>query len=124
MGEREPMKQSFQAVLALLAILLLFGIPRAAAEAGSGLRTFLYDIEGAYGWKPVKGEITYDFFKDGRLSVQGNDGEATMWEGVWKLKGDQLTLKVPALKIDRTVTVAIEGGDLLLGADRYTRYRP
>ncbi len=118
------MKRFAQTVLALLAILLLFGIPRAAAESGSGIRKFLYDTEGTYGWKPEKGEIMYAFFKDGRLAVQGNDGEATMWEGTWKLKGDQLTLKVPALKTDRTVTISIDGSGLLLGYARYTRYRP
>lgn len=118
------MKPSSQIVAALLAGLLLFEMSGFAAEADAGLRKFLYDVEGAYGWKPVKGGVTYDFFTDGRLSVQGNDGEATMWEGTWKLKGDRLVLKVPALKIDRTVIVSIEGNDLLLGADRYTRDRP
>ncbi len=96
----------------------------AAAESEATLRQFLYSTPNTYGWQPVDGNISYDFFQDGRLHVQGPDGEATMWAGTWRLKGDQLTLKVPDLKTNKTVTVTREGDDLLLDDKRYRRYAP
>lgn len=109
--------------LALLALLFLLpGLTMAQSEPE--LRKFLYSTPETYGWQPVKGDISYDFFKDGRLHVQGPDGEATMWEGTWKLKGDQLTLVVPAKKTNKTYTASIDGKDLLLDGNRYKRYKP
>ncbi len=107
-------------------LLLAFGLLLPSAWAGSETETrqFLYSTPNTYGWQPVKGDNSYDFFKDGRLHVQGKDGEATMWEGTWKLKGDQLTLKIPALKINRTYTVSMDGKILLLDSQRYRRYAP
>jgi hypothetical protein len=97
---------------------------QAVAESEISLREFLYSTPKTYGWQPVHGDINYDFFKDGRLHVQGKDGEATMWEGTWKLQGDQLTLKVPELKTNRTFTAAIKGRNLLLDSQPYRRYTP
>lgn len=94
----------------------------ADAETKPDLKKFLYSTKGTYGWQPVKGTIMYDFFKDGRLSVQGPDGEATMWEGKWSLKGDQLTISYN--KKTSTVTATIDGNDLLLDGQRYHRYKP
>lgn len=94
----------------------------ADAETKPDLKKFLYSSKGSYGWQPVKGSIMYDFFKDGRLSVQGPDGEATMWEGKWSLNGDQLTISYN--KKTSTVTATIDGADLLLDGQRYHRYKP
>jgi len=94
----------------------------ADAETKPNLKNFLYSTKGTYGWQPVKGTIMYDFFKDGRLSVQGPDGEATMWEGKWSLNGDKLTISYD--KKTSTVTAAIDGNDLLLDGQRYHRYKP
>ncbi|MFZ4484453.1 MAG: hypothetical protein ACOYOL_10790 [Chthoniobacterales bacterium] len=88
------------------------------------VRTFLLSAPNTYGWFPVEGNISYDFFPDGRLHVQGPDGEATMWEGTWKLAGDQVTLKIPALKSNETLTVEKDGDELLLDGKRYKRYAP
>lgn len=115
--------------LLLLALITLLtpakaGEPGKSAEAG--LRKFLISTKGTYGWQPAQGDISYDFFRDGRLAVQGPDGEATMWEGKWSLKGDQLTMSYTnndGKLIKSTVTVQIDGEDLLLSASRYTRYR-
>ena len=96
----------------------------AAAEPSADLRSFLFSTPETYGWQPVKGEISYDFFKDGRLAVQGADGEATMWEGKWTLTGDQLSLKIPALKTNKTVNVARDGDELIIDGVRYRRYSP
>ena len=110
--------------IALLAVVIgLYALP-ASAESESEIRQFLYSTPNTYGWQPFQGDISYDFFKDGRLHVQGADGEATMWEGTWKLKNDRITLKIPALKTNRTLTVTIDGQELLLDDVRYRRYAP
>lgn len=96
---------------------------KVAKENGS-LKKFLLSTEGTYGWSPVKGTISYDFFPDGRLHIQGPDGEATMWQGKWSLKGDQLTLVNSDEKTTKTVTAKIDGDDLLLDEARYRRYKP
>jgi hypothetical protein len=90
----------------------------------AALRKFLISTEGTYGWSPVKGTISYDFFPDGRLHIQGPDGEATMWEGTWSLVGNQLTLVNKDKKEKKTVAAKIDGKDLLLDGARYRRYRP
>jgi len=105
----------------LLAAILVLA---AAAQADDGLREFLHSSPGTYGWSPVEGGISYDFFPDGRLHAQGEDGEATMWEGTWSLDGNSLNLKIPALDSDATVRVEVEAGDLLLDGKRYRRYSP
>ena len=94
------------------------------AQSETEIRQFLYAPPGVYGWTPVGGDKSYDFFKDGRLHVQGPDGEATMWGGTWKLKGDQLTVKIPDLKVNATYTVTIDGDELLLDDQRYRRGGP
>ncbi len=88
-----------------------------------GLKKFLHSTKGTYGWAPVKGTISYDFFPDGRLHIQGPDGEATMREGKWSLNGDQLTLVNTTEKKTSTVTAAIDGEDLLLDGKRYRRFK-
>jgi hypothetical protein len=118
------MKIPVKFFLALLVISLSLAPGISLAESESGIRQFLYDPPGVYGWTPVGGDKSYDFFKDGRLHVQGPDGEATMWGGTWKLKGDRLTLKVPDLKVNATYTVTIDGDDLLLDGQRYRRGGP
>lgn len=86
-------------------------------------KKFLHSTEGTYGWMPVKGKISYDFFPDGRLHIQGPDGEATMWEGKWSLKGDQLTITNSDKKETKTHTAKIDGKDLLLDGARYKRHK-
>ena len=110
--------------IALLAVVIGLDALPASAESESEIRQFLYSTPNTYGWQPFQGDISYDFFKDGRLHVQGADGEATMWEGTWKLKNDRITLKIPALKTNRTLTVTIDGQELLLDDVRYRRYAP
>jgi hypothetical protein len=105
----------------LLAAILVLA---AVAQADDGLRAFLHSSPGTYGWSPVEGGISYDFFPDGRLHAQGEDGEATMWEGTWSLDGNSLNLKISALDSDATVSVEVEAGDLLLDGKRYRRYSP
>lgn len=110
--------------LLFAALALFIALPAGLAAEDGALRKFLHSIEGTYGWSPVKGTISYDFFPDGRLHIQGPDGEATMWEGKWKLKGDQLTITNSDKKTTKTVAAKIDGKDLLLDGQRYKRYRP
>jgi hypothetical protein len=115
------MKTSRFGLLTVFALALLAAATPARAD---DLRDFLLSTPETYGWSPVEGDISYDFFPDGRLHVQGPDGEATMWEGTWKLVGDQVTLKIPALKSNETLTVEKDGDELLLDGKRYKRYAP
>jgi hypothetical protein len=87
------------------------------------LKLFLYSIEGTYGWATKSNNITFDFFTDGRLHIQGPDGEATMWQGSWKLKQDQLTLDRVDLNRLVTYKMAILSDTLLLDTTVYTRIR-
>jgi len=110
--------------LPLLAAALCFLPCLALAESESELRQFLHSTPNTYGWQPVDGEFSYDFFPDGRLHVQGSDGEASMWEGTWKLEGNRLTLKIPDLKVNTTFTAGADGDELLLDGQRYRRFAP
>lgn len=91
------------------------------SKGSPDLSQFLLSPEGTYGWEPEKGEISYDFFKDGRVHIQGNDGEATMWEGTWTLEADRLTVVNKTLKKTSTFTAAVDGEALLLNDVRYQR---
>jgi hypothetical protein len=91
----------------------------------STLRAFLLSEPGTYGWQTASDKITLDFFPDGRLHIQGPDGEATMWEGKWKVEAHTLIMDRPDLGGKRTVTMVLDNdGSLLLGDKKYTRYRP
>lgn len=101
--------------------------PAEAAPATPPLTAaFLVSTPGTYGWQPVGDDrgISYDFFKDGRLHIQGPDGEASMWEGRWSLQGDKLTLKNTTLKTTKTVVASVSGNTLLIDGRRYRRYKP
>lgn len=122
----------------LIAVMASCGQRNAASEvAGNGAATeklsgpdeeqikkFLYDTEGNYGWETTADNISFSFLQDGRLHIQGPDGEATMWEGTWTLKGDQLTMDRKDLGKTETVTVKMAGEKLVLGDKTYTRYSP
>lgn len=92
-------------------------------EKEGKLRTFLHSVKNTYGWQTGSDEIMLDFFEDGRLAIQGADGEAAMWEGTWDLMGDQLTMKRPDLNKTITVTAEKNGNKLILDGVEYTRYR-
>lgn len=94
--------------------------PPSASE--SDFKAFLHSKEGTYGWKTDADSIMYDFFKDGRLHIQGPDGEATMWEGKWELKGNQLTMISDEKKMNETKIIQMKGDTLMLGDKVYTRY--
>lgn len=94
--------------------------PKAEAE----LKNFLFSTPATYGWETKANKISLDFFQDGRLHIQGPDGEATMWSGKWKLSGDKLTMNRPDLGKEITVTARRDGKFLMLDSTRYTRYVP
>ena len=86
------------------------------------LKAFMMDTQGAYGWERDGDPISLDFFPDGRLHIQGDDGEATMWEGTWSLSGDQLTMDRPDLGKKITVTAKVVGDNLEIDGNLYRRY--
>lgn len=98
--------------------------PAAPKVSEADLKAFLHSKEGTYGWQTKSDDISYDFFVDGRLAIQGPDGEATMWEGTWTLSGDQVHLVCADRKQDETLTAKIDGEKLVLGDKVYTRYQP
>lgn len=88
------------------------------------IKTFILSTKNTYGWENKTNNISLDFFKDGRLHIQGSEGEASMWEGKWSLKGNKLTMKRPDLKKTIIVTVKINNDFLILDNITYKRYKP
>jgi hypothetical protein len=99
--------------------------PGASPPAATDLRGFLLSEPGTYGWQTSGDDIMLDFLADGRLHIQGPDGESTMWEGHWGLHGDgTVTLFRTDLGREDTLQAVREGDGLRLGDRLYTRYRP
>ncbi len=91
-------------------------------EENSGLseaeaRAFLMKPE--YGWVQQGEQFYIAFFPDGRLSIQGDDGEATMWEGTWKLNGNKVTMICQDINMNETHEVKKDGHTLILGNKKY-----
>lgn len=99
-------------------------LPAADTAGEKRIRDFLMSAPGTFGWETKADKISFDFFPDGRLHIQGPDGEATMWTGRWKLSGDKLTLDRADLGKSETFTVRIDGKKLMLDSKAYTRYVP
>ncbi|MBP7281213.1 MAG: hypothetical protein KBA66_06545 [Leptospiraceae bacterium] len=117
------MKKILQIIVTALCLsVLLIGCKKGASEAD--IKAFLVSKEGTYGWNTTADQIGLDFFQDGRLHIQGPDGEATMWEGKWSVTGDKLTMERTDLSKTETVPVKIDGEKLILGDKTYTRYAP
>lgn len=87
------------------------------------IKNFLHSKTDTYGWETKANDISLDFFKDGRLHIQGPEGESTMWTGSWKLKDDELTMERPDLEQTVKVKVKIKGENLILNDIVYNRYR-
>ena len=88
------------------------------------IKSFLISKPQTYGWETKSNDISLDFFKDGRLHIQGPDGESTMWEGSWKVIGDKLTMRRPDLEKTITVKIIMNGEKLMLDSLVYTRSKP
>jgi hypothetical protein len=88
------------------------------------IKQFLISTENTYGWETQSNDISLDFFPDGRLHIQGPDGESTMWEGKWNLKGDKIIMVRPDLEKTISVTAKISGENLVLDNIIYNRYKP
>jgi hypothetical protein len=117
------MKRILKVLIAAVSLtVLLIGCKGKASEAD--IKAFLVSKEGTFGWQTASDPILLDFFKDGRMPIQGPDGEASMWEGKWSLTGDKLTMERTDLGKTETVTVKIEGENLILCYKTYTRYSP
>jgi hypothetical protein len=117
------MKRIVKVLIAVLSLSILFiGCKTKASEAD--IKAFLVNKEGTFGWQTTADNISLDFFPDGRLHIQGPDGEATMWEGKWSVAGDKLTVERTDLGKTETLQVKIDGENLILGDKSYTRYAP
>ena len=117
------MKNIIKVLIAILGIsVLLIGCKSKPSEAE--IKAFLISKEGTFGWQSTPDPIILDFFADGRMPIQGPEGEATMWEGKWSLSGNKLTMERTDLGKTETVEVKIEGESLNLGGKIYNRYAP
>lgn len=92
--------------------------------ADSVIRHFLVSKPGTYGWQTTADDVSLDFFPDGRLHIQGPDGEATMWQGSWSVKEGVLGMDRKDLGVEESFRVVIVGDSLKLGERVYSRYRP
>lgn len=97
-------------------------VPKSSVSEEVKIKNFLHSTPGTYGWKRTTGTyFSYDFIKGGRLHIQGDDGEGTMWEGKWKLTGDKLTITNTDTNETKNVTVKIGGEKLILGDEVFIR---
>lgn len=96
--------------------------PAPAASNDAELRAFAHSVEGTYGWQSP-GKLSYDFFTDGRLHIQGSEGESTMWEGTWTLAHGKAKLVSDAPGHPKEVTISRAGDTLVIDGVPYTRYR-
>ncbi len=109
-------------IIAMSLLVLLVACKGKASEAE--IKAFLVSKEGTFGWQATSDPILLDFLVDGRLVIQGPDGEATLWEGKWSVAGDKLTMERTDLGKTETAIVKIEGENLILGDKTYTRFAP
>ncbi len=122
-GVEISMKRIIKVLIAVLSLsILVIGCKAKASEAE--IKAFLVSKEGTFGWQTTADNISLDFFPDGRLHIQGPDGEATMWEGKWSVASNKLTMERTDLGKTETVQVKIDGENLILGDKTYTRYAP
>ena len=118
------MKRFLKFLVAVISLsILLIGCSKSKASEAE-IKAFLVSKEGTFGWQTTEDKVSLDFFPDGRLHIQGPDGEATMWQGKWSLAGNTLTMERTDLEKTETVEVKIEGENLILGNTTYTRSAP
>ena len=87
----------------------------------SELKAFIVNRVDSVGWK-TSGEANFlDFFPDGRIHIQGPEGEATMWEGKWSIKGNQITIQRGDTNKTETLNIQMEGENLNIGGKIYER---
>ena len=72
-----------------------------------------------YGWKKSDEMYFLAFFSDGRLSIQGDSGEETMWEGTWEVNGNQVSLNFTDQGTTETHEARIDGQNLFLGDTKF-----
>lgn len=99
-------------------------VTNVSTEQEKKIREFMMSKPGTFGWETKAENISLDFFPDGRMHIQGPDGEATMWGGKWRLSGDQLTMERTDLGKTVVATARIDGKNLVIGDRVYTRYVP
>ncbi len=77
-------------------------------------------ITGAdQGWTAVDFVYFFTFMEDGRIHIQGADGEATMWGGTWTLDGDELTAVTD--EFTTTYILKADGEFLIIDGNKYKK---
>ena len=56
-----------------------------------GVDLYAFILSSEKGWDAVDIVYYFSFMEDGRIFGQGDEGEASMWEGTWVLDGNILT---------------------------------
>lgn len=78
-------------------------------------------VEPEYGWKQADKDYFLAFMSDGRVAIEDDEGEATMWEGTWSLEGKTLTIKSEEFG-EQVYTIEKKGQDLYLNDDKFLKY--
>jgi hypothetical protein len=55
-----------------------------------GVDLYSFILSSEKGWDAIDFVYYFSFMEDGRVFGQGDEGEASMWEGTWTLDGDIL----------------------------------
>jgi hypothetical protein len=110
------------------------GIEKTITTPETVLRNFIFAPGGGkniHSWESINGEyINYGFFKNGNLFRQGSDGEASMGEGKWVIKGNKLIITDDYKGTTKTFTPKIIKGKtvkedrLILGDQVFKRIFP
>jgi len=84
---------------------------------GVDLYSFITGAE--QGWTAVDFVYFFTFMEDGRVHIQGEDGEATMWEGTWTLDGDELTAVTD--EFTQTYIIQADGEFLIIDGNKFKK---
>ena len=85
-----------------------------------GVDLYAFILSSEKGWEAIDFVYYFSFMEDGRIFGQGEDGEASMWEGTWTLDGDILT----AVTLDFqevSYTLQADGDYLLIDGYKYQK---
>ena len=85
-----------------------------------GVDLYSFIINDGKGWDGIDIVYYFSFMEDGRIFGQGDDGEASMWEGNWTLDGDILTVTSDGDLI-ATYQLEADGEYLLIDGYKYQK---
>ena len=119
------MKQTLVTISALIMLMLAFSCGSSSQKEtkepaeSEDLTSFITAPE--YGWKQADKDYFLAFMADGRVAIEGDQGEASLWEGSWSLDGTTLTIQSD--EFGKQVYAVKKNGDaLFLNDDKFVKY--